>query len=153
MASALLSHHRTDVNGPGKHGMTPLMYAAQAGHDRMAVLLLRLRSDRYRCNDQVGTASVATVRRFVFVLWLAVCCGAFVVFCRVVVLFAFFCCRFFYVLCRCLSVPSVVVAVECFSSYTYFCNLFTAVVCVVRRFLLYFGRVFVCFHFYAHQWT
>ena len=53
MASALLSHHRTDVNGPGKHGMTPLMYAAQAGHDRMAVLLLRLRSDRYRCNDQV----------------------------------------------------------------------------------------------------
>lgn len=57
MASALLSHHRTDVNGPGKHGMTPLMYAAQAGHDRMAVLLLRLRSDRYRCNDKVCSTS------------------------------------------------------------------------------------------------
>lgn len=53
MASALLSHRTTDVNGPGRHGMTPLMYAAQAGHDRMAVLLLRLRADRYRCNDQV----------------------------------------------------------------------------------------------------
>ncbi|CAN0352535.1 unnamed protein product, partial [Ectocarpus sp. 6 AP-2014] len=52
MASALLSHRTTDVNGPGRHGMTPLMYAAQAGHDRMAVLLLRLRADRYRCNDQ-----------------------------------------------------------------------------------------------------
>lgn len=57
MASALLSHHRTDVNGPGMHGMTPLMYAAQAGHDRMAVLLLRLRSDRYRCNDKVRRVS------------------------------------------------------------------------------------------------
>lgn len=34
--------------------MTPLMYAAQAGHERMAVLLLRLRADRYRCNDKVG---------------------------------------------------------------------------------------------------
>lgn len=33
--------------------MTPLMYAAQAGHERMAVLLLRLRADRYRCNDNV----------------------------------------------------------------------------------------------------
>lgn len=53
MASALLSHHKTDVNRPGRHGMTPLMYAAQAGHERMAVLLLRLRADRYRCNDQV----------------------------------------------------------------------------------------------------
>lgn len=53
MASALLSHHKTDVNFPGRHGMTPLMYSAQAGHERMAVLLLRLRADRYRCNDQV----------------------------------------------------------------------------------------------------
>lgn len=53
MASALLSHHKTDVNCPGRHGMTPLMYAAQAGHERMAVLLLRLRADRYRCNEQV----------------------------------------------------------------------------------------------------
>lgn len=63
MASALLSHRTTDVNGPGRHGMTPLMYAAQAGHDRMAVLLLRLRADRYRCNDQGETAlEIAAVR-------------------------------------------------------------------------------------------
>ena len=53
MASALLTHHKTDVNCPGRHGMTPIMYAAQAGHERMAVLLLRLRADRYRCNQQV----------------------------------------------------------------------------------------------------
>ncbi|CAM9402350.1 unnamed protein product [Discosporangium mesarthrocarpum] len=63
MASTLLSHRATDVNCPGRHGMTPLMYAAQAGHERMAVLLLRLRADRYRCNDKGETAlEIAAVR-------------------------------------------------------------------------------------------
>ncbi|CAM9354219.1 unnamed protein product, partial [Phaeothamnion confervicola] len=61
MVRALLQHPHTDPNRPGRHGMTPLMYAAQAGHERMVCLLLQLKADRQRGESAL---EIASVRRF-----------------------------------------------------------------------------------------
>ena len=56
MCAALLHHPGCNVNCTGRGGLTPLMYAAQAGDETLVAALLRAGADRHAVNQRRETA-------------------------------------------------------------------------------------------------